>query len=200
MNYKIYVWQKPDWPSFRWDEEKVSPLLYETTRMESYFLGRISMIDPEIRNSILTRNLENEILSSNSIENITLQRDSVRSSILSRLGFDSEGHEKADRYTDGAVNIVIDAARNHKMPLTAERLFGWHAELFPAGMSEGRRILVGVSRKSMIYKTFGITPEEALPQTQVLHFAALQKGADILRVHDVGEAVRTVKVYRMTSE
>ena len=64
----------------------------------------------------------------------------------------------------------------------------------------GRRILVGVSRKSMIYKTFGITPEEALPQTQVLHFAALQKGADILRVHDVGEAVRTVKVYRMTSE
>ena len=50
MNYKIYVWQKPDWPSFRWDEEKVSPLLYETTRMESYFLGRISMIDPEIRN------------------------------------------------------------------------------------------------------------------------------------------------------
>ena len=79
MNYKIYVWQKPDWPSFRWDEEKISRLLYETTRMESYFLGRISMIDPEIRNSILTRNLENEILSSNSIENITLQRDSVRS-------------------------------------------------------------------------------------------------------------------------
>ena len=37
MNYKIYVWQKPDWPSFRWDEEKISPLLYETTRMESYF-------------------------------------------------------------------------------------------------------------------------------------------------------------------
>ncbi len=59
----------------------------------------------------------------------------------------------------------------------------------------GHRILVGVSRKSMIYRKFGITPEEALPQTQVLHFAALQKGADILRVHDVAEAARTVAVF-----
>ena len=61
----------------------------------------------------------------------------------------------------------------------------------------GRKILVGVSRKSMIYKLFGISPEEALSQTQVLHLAALQNGADILRVHDVAEAVRTVRTYRM---
>lgn len=58
------------------------------------------------------------------------------------------------------------------------------------------RILVGISRKSMIYKKFGISPEESLPQTQVLHFAALQRGADILRVHDVAEACRTVDLYR----
>ncbi len=57
----------------------------------------------------------------------------------------------------------------------------------------GRPILVGVSRKSMIYRKFGITPEEALPQTQVLHYAALERGASILRVHDVAEAVRTVR-------
>ncbi len=59
------------------------------------------------------------------------------------------------------------------------------------------RILVGVSRKSMIYKKFGITPEESLPQTQVLHLAALQKGADILRVHDVAEAARTAELYKL---
>lgn len=63
----------------------------------------------------------------------------------------------------------------------------------------GRKILVGVSRKSMIFKLFGITPEEALPQTQVLHFEALRKGADILRVHDVAEARRTVEIYRKLS-
>ena len=62
--------------------------------------------------------------------------------------------------------------------------------------SLGRPLLVGVSRKSMIYKHFNISPEDALPATQVLHFHALQKGADILRVHDVAEAVRTVALYR----
>ena len=64
-------------------------------------------------------------------------------------------------------------------------------------IATGRRILVGVSRKSMIYRKFGITPEEALPATQVLHYKALCSGADILRVHDVAEAVRTVEMYRM---
>ena len=60
-----------------------------------------------------------------------------------------------------------------------------------------RGVLVGVSRKSMIYKKFGITPEDSLPATQVLHLKALQCGADILRVHDVAEAARTVALYRL---
>lgn len=58
-------------------------------------------------------------------------------------------------------------------------------------------ILAGVSRKSMIYRYLGITPEESLPATQVLHLKALQEGADMLRVHDVAEAVRTVALYRV---
>ena len=66
--------------------------------------------------------------------------------------------------------------------------------------SPGRKILVGVSRKSMVYRKFGITPEEALPATQVLHYKALCCGADILRVHDVAEAVRTVEMYRLLEE
>lgn len=61
----------------------------------------------------------------------------------------------------------------------------------------GRRILVGVSRKSMIYRHFGITPQEALPATQVLHMEALIRGADILRVHDVAEARRCAEIYGM---
>ena len=61
---------------------------------------------------------------------------------------------------------------------------------------QGIRTLVGVSRKSMIYKLFGITPEESLAQTQVLHLKALLNGADILRVHDVAEASRTLALYR----
>ena len=56
-------------------------------------------------------------------------------------------------------------------------------------------VLVGISRKSMVYKPLGITPEEALPATQALHMVALQNGTDMLRVHDVGEAARTVRIY-----
>ncbi len=64
------------------------------------------------------------------------------------------------------------------------------------GIPGNRKVLVGVSRKSMIYKALGITPEESLPATQVLHLAALQNGADILRVHDVAEALHTVRLYQ----
>ena len=58
-----------------------------------------------------------------------------------------------------------------------------------------RPILVGVSRKSMIYKALGITPEEAMPATQVVQYAALERGAEWLRVHDVAEAAQTVQLY-----
>lgn len=60
----------------------------------------------------------------------------------------------------------------------------------------GRKILVGVSRKSMIYRLFDITPEEALPATQALHLRALQLGADILRVHDVAQTMQTVEIWK----
>lgn len=57
-----------------------------------------------------------------------------------------------------------------------------------------REVLVGLSRKSMAYQLLGISPEEALPATQVLHTLALERGADWLRVHDVAAAVQTVRI------
>jgi dihydropteroate synthase len=57
------------------------------------------------------------------------------------------------------------------------------------------RLLVGVSRKSMIYKPLGISPEDALPATQAVHMAALIGGADMLRVHDVKEARQTADLF-----
>lgn len=63
----------------------------------------------------------------------------------------------------------------------------------------GRPLLVGISRKRMVTEPLGITPEMALEGTQVLNFAALERGADILRVHDVKEAAETVSLYRKFS-
>lgn len=61
----------------------------------------------------------------------------------------------------------------------------------------GLPLLVGMSRKSMIWKTLGVTPEEALNGTTVLNTIALMKGADILRVHDVKEAIQVVRLMEM---
>lgn len=61
----------------------------------------------------------------------------------------------------------------------------------------GKEILVGLSRKSFLFRPLGVTPSDVLSATQVADFVALQNGADILRVHDVAEAIRTVKLYRL---
>ncbi len=103
--------------------------------------------------------------------------------------------EKADRA--GIVEWILDPGFGFAK--TLEQNYRMLRELDRFTVFD-RKILVGVSRKSMIYRRFGITPEESLPQTQVLHFAALQNGADILRVHDVAEAVRTVDLWRLMSE
>ena len=128
----IYVWQKKDWPDFRWNTECLIPLLSEDISSLSFFLGRLSMMGKDVKESIFRNAIENEVVSSNSIEDIMLKRSSVRSSILSRLGVESEGLEKSDRYTAGAVSIVFDAVTNCDNFLTKERLFTWHRELFPS--------------------------------------------------------------------
>lgn len=60
----------------------------------------------------------------------------------------------------------------------------------------GHPVLVGISRKSFICRSLGITPANSLPATEALHMAALERGADILRVHDVDSAREVIKLYR----
>ncbi len=92
-----------------------------------------------------------------------------------------------DWIIDPGFGFAKDVSQNYQL-LSG---LGRFKEEFP-----DNRLLVGLSRKSMIYKPLGITPEEALPATQVAHAAALMNGADILRVHDTAEAVRTMTLYR----
>ena len=162
----LYIWQKNEWPSFRWDDAKIQPLLFNTIRKESYFLGKVSMLGDEIKEKVSATAVENEIISSSSIEDIMLKRESVRSSILNRLGFNTECTAKTDRYTEGAVNIVIDAVENRNAPLTKERLLGWQAELFPSGISIGRRITTGMWRQGEMYVVSGHSGKE------IIHYEA----------------------------
>lgn len=103
--------------------------------------------------------------------------------------------EKAEKYNirewvlDPGFGFAKTIDQNYQLLKEMDRLTAKFSK-------KGIRTLVGVSRKTMIYRLFGITPQESLCQTQVLHLKALQNGADILRVHDVEEAARTVELYR----
>lgn len=90
--------------------------------------------------------LTEDVLKSSEIEGEVLDREQVRSSIARRLGMDIAGLVSADRHVEGVVEMMLDATQNYKQPLTAERLFGWHAALFPAGRSGMSRIAVGAWR------------------------------------------------------
>src|SRR3546814_6087447 len=90
--------------------------------------------------------LTEDVIKSSEIEGEILDREQVRSSIARRLGMDIGGLVQADRNVEGVVEMMLDATQNYAQPLTAERLFGWHAELFPTGRSGMSRITVGAWR------------------------------------------------------
>lgn len=87
-----------------------------------------------------------EVVTSSAIEGETLSPDQVRSSIARRLGLDVAGLPKAGSEIEGVVELMVDATRNFALPLTFERLFGWHAALFPTGRAGMLRITVGAWR------------------------------------------------------
>jgi len=88
-----------------------------------------------------------ELVGSSGIEGVTLNPDSVRSSIARRLGIDNDGLLVEDHYVEGLVDVMLDAVTNCREPLTAERMFDWHAALFPSGRSGMHKITVADWRK-----------------------------------------------------
>ena len=121
-------------------------------------------------------------------DDVTLE---VRS-YFDRFAVKAEKHGIKDWILDPGFGFAKTVDQNYKLLKELEAFSTCGTE------ADGKRkVLVGVSRKSMIYRKFDIEPDDALPATQVVHLKALQMGADILRVHDVAEAARTVALYRL---
>jgi Fic family protein len=99
-----------------------------------------------VRDEAVLRTLTEDVLKSSEIEGEKLDAGQVRSSVARRLGIDIGGLQPADRHVEGIVEMMLDATQHYDQPLTAERLFGWHASLFPAGRSGMHRIAVGAWR------------------------------------------------------
>lgn len=141
--YKMYIWEKPDWPDFTWGETGLSKLLTHVSREQGRLLGKMEALGFDLRSEAHLRILTEDVVKSSEIEGETLEPDQVRSSIARRLGMDVGGLVPADRDVEGVVEMILDATGNYAEALTEERLFAWHASLFPTGRSGMTKIRVG---------------------------------------------------------
>jgi Fic family protein len=140
---KRYIWQLNDWPHWVYDRQRLAPLLAQVHRAQGHLLGRMHHLGLDLRDQACLRVLTEDVLKTSEIEGEELNADAVRSSIARRLGVDIGALAPPDRQVDGVVDMVLDATQRHHEPLTPERLFGWHAALFPTGYSSLTKIGVG---------------------------------------------------------
>ena len=140
---KNYIWQQNDWPHWTYDHKRLAPLLAQVHLAQGHLSGRMHDLGLALRDQATLRVLTEDVLKTSEIEGEKLNPDSVRSSIARRLGVDIGALAPADRHVDGVVDMVLDATQGHDALLTTERLFGWHAALFPTGYSSLTKIRVG---------------------------------------------------------
>jgi Fic family protein len=141
-----YIHERTDWPRFRWNRERVSTLLVDVRHRQGRLIGRMEGLGFQLRSEAVLHSLTEEVLKSSEIEGEKLDRDQVRSSVARHLGIDIGGLTPADRNVEGVVEMMLDATQKYDRPLTASRLFDWHAALFPTSRSGMTRIRVGVWR------------------------------------------------------
>ena len=138
-----YIWQQEGWPGMYWDNARLSGVLAEVNTLRGQLMGRLSMFGFKEQEDSWLDSMTMEIVHSAGIEGDTLDHDSVRSSVARHLGLSYAGMASPDHYTDGVVEIMIDATSRHDCPVDSERLFAWHAALFPTGRSGMYKIDVG---------------------------------------------------------
>ena len=139
---RTYLWQRPDWPQWRFDAAALAAPLAEVHRAQGHLAGRMADLGLAQRDQATLQVLTQEVITTSAIEGERLDLDAVRSSVARKLGLDIGALAPSDRHVDGVVDVVLDATRHFDQPLTPERLFGWHAALFPTGYSGRTRITV----------------------------------------------------------
>ena len=142
-----YIWQSPEWPHWRYELSALAQSLTKVSRAQGLLLGRLADLGLALRDEASLATLTEDVLKTSEIEGEVLNAASVRSSLARRLGVDIGAAAPVDRQVEGVVEMVVDATARCQEPLTAQRLFGWHATLFPTGYSGMSRIAVGQWRQ-----------------------------------------------------
>jgi len=144
---KPYIYQLNDWPRFTWRHEDILTILGNVRHLQGKLLGKMEALGFALQEEAILETLTLDVLKSSEIEGEVLNPDQVRSSIARRLGMDISGLIPSDRNIDGVVEMMLDATQQYNKPLTVDRLFSWHAAMFPTGRSGMYKIVVGDWRK-----------------------------------------------------
>src|ERR1035441_7926950 len=142
----MYIHELRDWPRFSWSRERLAEPLADVRHRQGRLIGHMEALGFNLRQEAVLETLTSDVLKSSEIEGEKLDAEQVRSSIARRLGMDIGALKPADRHVEGVVEMMLDATRHYDQPLTAERLFAWHASLFPTGRSGMTKIRAGAWR------------------------------------------------------
>ena len=155
-----YIYQYKNWTSFSWNEKEVQPLLGKVRHLQGKIVGQITTLGFSVREETMLSNLTLDVIKSSEIEGELLNYEQVRSSIARKLGIDYAGMVYSERNVDGVVEMMLDATQNFDKPLDEERLFNWHAALFPTGRSGMYKIDVGKYRNGEMQIVSGAMGKE----------------------------------------
>jgi Fic family protein len=144
-----YIYQKKEWPHFKWDSGKIIDLLGEVRNMQGRIMGRMESLGFALKREAFLDVMTLEVIKTSEIEGEMLSLEQVRSSVARHLGIEIANPVESERNVDGIVDMMIDAVGNYQLPLTDERLFSWHSSLFPAGRSRLSRITTGAWRTDL---------------------------------------------------
>lgn len=142
----MYIYEQREWPRFHWDRERLAEPLAALRHQQGRLVGGMEALGFKLRQEAVLETLTSDVVMTSEIEGEKLDPEQVRSSIARRLGMNIGGLKPADRNVEGIVEMMLDATRAYDQPLTEDRLFAWHASLFPTGRSGMTRIRVGAWR------------------------------------------------------
>ena len=141
-----YIYEYDKWPEFTWDDKQISVILGKVRHLQGKIFGQMEVLGFSIKEETILSTLTLDVLKSSEIEGEILNYEQVRSSIARRLGLEYAGIVHVDRNVEGVVEMMLDATQKYDKPLETERIFGWHAALFPTGWSGMLRIDTGCYR------------------------------------------------------
>jgi Fic family protein len=141
-----YIYEYDNWPEFTWDDKKIVVTLGKVRHLQGKIFGQMSALGFSIQEETILSTLTLDVLKSSEIEGEILNHEQVRSSIARRLGLEYAGIVHVDRNVEGVVEMMLDATQRYDIILDHERIFGWHAALFPTGWCGMHRIDTGCYR------------------------------------------------------